>query len=295
MQNNSTYLIDASIYIFKSYYSMSEEFTSATGEPINAVYGFTKFLTKLMQQTNAKYIACAFDESSQTSYRNEIYPQYKAHREPAPESLKRQFKLCQQVAQVMGIATFVDGYYEADDLIGTLAFHYKNKGFLNHIITADKDLAQLIQKDDFWWDFGKSNPLDYQSVYEKFGVYPKQIADFLALTGDAVDNIKGIPGIGAKTAIFLINHFNTLDEVLKRHKEISYLSLRGAKSCQKKIAQFSDEALLAKRLTEIKTDIPIKDFDIERKPLDKSRINNLFEYLRFGPLLRRNILELKNQ
>ena len=144
MNKPDTYLIDASIYIFKSYYS-NEEYTSIKGESINAVYGFTRFLTQFIHQTKATHIACAFDESLETSYRNEIYPQYKANRDPAPDDLKRQFKLCQEVAKVMGIATYCNGYYEADDLIGTLAHHHHKLGHTNHIVTADKDLAQLVK------------------------------------------------------------------------------------------------------------------------------------------------------
>jgi DNA polymerase-1 len=293
MSKPEVYLIDASIYVFKNYYS-NENYISSNGESINAVYGFARFLSRFIHQTKAQYIACAFDESLGTSYRNEIYPEYKANRDPAPEDLKKQFKLCQQVAQVMGVATYCDGYYEADDLIGTLAHHYKKLGHINHIISADKDLAQLIQEGDKWWDFGKSNPLDTHSIFEKFGVYPDQIADYLALTGDSVDNIPGVPGVGAKSAVYLLNHFKTLDAVIDRHKEIAYLSFRGAKSCQKKIAQHIDDALLAKKLTTIVTDIPLKNLDIKRQQLDHLRIQKLFDYLKFGPLLRRKILDLQN-
>lgn len=288
------YLIDASIYIFKSYYS-NQDYTSINGQSINAVYGFTRFLTQFVHQTKATHIACAFDESLETSYRNEIYPAYKANRDPAPEDLKRQFKLCQQVAQVMGITTYCDGYYEADDIIGTLAHHHHNLGHTNHIVTADKDLAQLlIGKNDTWWNYGKAPAFNRQLVYEKFGVYPEQIADFLALTGDSVDNIPGVAGIGAKSAASLISHFKTLDAIIDRHPEVAYLSFRGAKSCQKKIANNIDQARLAKQLTHIVTDMPLGNFDVTRKPLDESRIQNLFDYLQFGPLLRRKILELKN-
>jgi 5'-3' exonuclease len=294
MNKPDTYLIDASIYVFKSYYS-NEDYRAKNGESINAVYGFTRFLTQFLQQTKATHIACAFDESLGTSYRNDIYPEYKANREPAPEDLKRQFKLCQEVAEVMGIATYRDGYYEADDLIGTLAAHHHKLGHTNHIVTADKDLAQLLKGEhDTWWNYGKSTAFTANQVFEKFGVYPNQIADLLALTGDSVDNIPGIPGIGTKSAIYLLNHFKTLDSLIERHQEVAYLSLRGAKSCQKKIANNIDKALLAKKLTHIVTDIPLDNYEIERKALDKTRLPKLFDYLNFGPLLRRKILDLKN-
>jgi len=293
MNKPEVYLIDASIYVFKSYYS-NDNYFAQSGESVNAVYGFARFLTQFIHQTKAKYIACAFDESLGTSYRNEIYPEYKANRDPAPDDLKRQFKLCQQVAEVMGVTTYCDGYYEADDLIGTLANHYKKLGHINHIVSADKDLAQLVKKGDTWWNYGKDQGFDTQKVYEKFGVYPDQIADLLALTGDSVDNIPGVPGVGSKSAIFLLNHFKTLDQVIQRNQEIAYLSFRGAKSCQKKIAVNIESAILAKKLTDIVVDIPLENYDITRKPIDIERTHKLFEYLKFGPLLRRKILDLQN-
>ncbi|VAW33778.1 DNA polymerase I [hydrothermal vent metagenome] len=293
MNKPDVYLIDASIFVFRSYYANGNEFQAKNGDSINAVYGFARFLIQFIHQTKAQYIACAFDESLETSYRNEIYPAYKANRQPAPADLKHQFKLCQRVAQVLGVATFCDGYYEADDLIGTLAKHYSSLGHSNHIISADKDLAQLVGATDTWWNYGKDNALNSQMIFEKFGVYPNQIADLLAITGDSVDNIPGIPGVGSKSAIFLLNHFKTLEQVLKRHKEIAYLSFRGAKSCQIKIAKHIEDANMAKKLTEIVTDIALDDFDIHRKILDETRVYKLFDYLNFGPILRKNILDLR--
>ena len=286
------YLIDASIYVFRSYYASDSNYIAKNGEPINAVYGFTRFLTQFLHQTKARHIACCFDESLATSFRNEIEPSYKANREPAPEDLKRQFKLCQSVADVLGVKTYADGYYEADDLIGTLAEHHKQKGCRIHIVSADKDLAQLVEKDDTWWSYGKDKALDADEITKKFGVYPHQIADFLALTGDSVDNIKGVTGIGKKTAQYLLNHFKTLDEVLKRYKEIQFLSLRGAKTCQKNIAKYGNNASLAKKLTTIKTDVPLSEYTVERRELSHTRINGLLDYLQVGQLLRNRILDL---
>jgi 5'-3' exonuclease len=288
------YLIDASIYIFRSYYSVPDEFTAKNGDSVNAVYGFARFLSQFIHQTKAQYIACAFDESLSTSFRNEIYPPYKAHRDPAPDDLKKQFILCQKIAKAMGVATYSDGHYEADDLIGTLAKHYQDKGHVAHIVSADKDLAQIIGEKDFWWNYGKAEPYNTHRVFDKFGVYPHQIADYLALMGDAVDNIPGVPGIGAKTASLLLNHFETLDAILDRHQEIAYLSIRGAKSCQKKIANHQNEAILARKLTGIVTDITLDDYDISRQDIDQEIIHKAFDYLNFGPMLRKRILDLQN-
>lgn len=294
MNKPDVYLIDASIYIFRSYYSVTDDYQSKAGDPINAVHGFIRFLTQFIHQTKAQYIACAFDDSFSKSFRSEIYPPYKANREPAPDELKRQFILCKKVAAAMGVATYSDSNYEADDLIGTLALHYQKKNHRTFIISADKDLAQLITENDRWWDYGKSDPIDCEQIYKKFGVYPDQIADYLALAGDSVDNIPGVPGIGKKTASILLNHFRTLEAVIERHKEIAYLSFRGAKSCKKKIADNINAAILARRLTGIITDVPIKNPNILRQDIVEDKIHLIFDYLNFGPMLRRRILNIKN-
>ena len=273
---------------------MPDEFKSKDGQSINAVYGFARFLTQLIHQTGAQFIACAFDESLSTSFRNDIYPAYKAHRDPAPDDLKQQFALCRQVAEAMGIACYSDHSYEADDLVGTLAKIYQDKGHPIHVVSADKDLAQLIGENDTWWNYGKAEPYKTEQVYEKFGVYPHQIADYLALTGDAVDNIPGVAGVGPKTASILLGHFESLEQILSRHQEIAYLSFRGAKSCQTKIANQIKEAQLAKLLTVIVQDIPLENTNVERSEIDESIINNLFDHLNFGPMLRRRILDIKN-
>jgi 5'-3' exonuclease len=294
MRKKDVYLIDASIYIFRSYYSMPDEFKAKDGQSINAVYGFARLLTQFIHQTQAQLIACAFDESLSSSFRNEIYPPYKANRDPAPEDLKQQFALCRQVAEAMGIACYSDASYEADDLIGTLAKIHQDQGHRVHVVSADKDLAQLINDEDTWWNYGKAEPYNTQQVFEKFGVYPHQIADYLALTGDAVDNIPGVAGVGPKTASILLGHFESLEQILSRHQEIAYLSFRGAKSCQTKIASQTNEAQLAKQLTVIVQDVPMGEVDIRRSFIVENEINQLFDHLNFGPMLRRRILDIKN-
>ena len=258
----TAFLIDASIFVFRSYYSMSDEFVDSTGLSVNAVYGFGRFLARFLAQTQARHIACAFDESLTTSFRNEIYPLYKANREPAPDDLKRQFKDCKQLAQNLGIATFGDDHYEADDLIGTLHARHARKGLNICVVSADKDLAQLIRPNDWWWDYGKSKPLGFRALTDKFGVRPDQIVDYLALAGDAVDNIPGVKGVGPKTAVHLLQHFGDLESIIKRHQEIAYLSFRGAKSCAMKIKQQADQARLSKQLTQIVLDAPMSNDDI---------------------------------
>ena len=294
MSQPVTYLIDASIYIFRSWYSMPDEFSDTDGNPTNAVYGFTGFLCNLMEQVQPELLGLAFDESLTTSYRNEIYPQYKANREPAPEELKRQFAWCREVGEALGVSCFSDPRYEADDLIGTLAGHYREKGHPVCVISADKDLTQLIGHDDYWWDFSRNQKLDIAGVKKKFGVRPDQIPDFLALTGDSVDNIPGIPGIGPKSAVALLQHFDTLDAIWERIDEVPFLSVRGAKSMHAKLGQFRENAELARQLTIIDLQVPsaLEQPALTIDKTDVDGINRIFDRLNFGPLLRRRCLNL---
>ena len=287
------YLVDASIYIFRSWFSISDEFSNAAGEPTNAVYGFTGFLCSLLEQTRAEHVGIAFDESLTTSYRNEIYPDYKANRDPAPIELKRQFAWAREMAESMGLSCFADGRYEADDLIGTLAGFWRDRGHPVCIITSDKDLAQLVTTKDTWWDFSRNQKLSHAKIKEKFGVYPEQIADYLALTGDSVDNIPGIPGVGPKSAAALLSHFDDLDAIFSRVDEVQHLSIRGAKSLHKKLVDHRQAAELARRLTIIETKVPsaLENPGLTRSELDEARINRLFDDMSFGGMLRRRCLQ----
>ena len=293
MSLQPVYLVDASIYIFRSWFSISDEFATSAGEPTNAVYGFTGFLCNLLEQTNAEHIGVAFDESLSKSYRNEIYPEYKANREPAPEELKRQFIWAREIAESMGLSCFADQRYEADDLIGTLANHWRDRGHPVCIITSDKDLTQLIEKNDTWWDFTRNQKLNRAKIKDKFGVFPEQIADYLALTGDSVDNIPGVPGVGPKSAAALLSHFNDLDAIWERIEEVQHLSIRGAKSLHKKLGEHKDTAALARRLTIIETGVPsaLERPAVTRGELDEARLNRLFDQLEFGGMLRRRCLQ----
>ena len=286
------YLVDASIYIFRAWFSMSDEFVNQRGEPTNAVYGFSGFLCSLLEQTGAEHVAIAFDESLSKGHRNEIYPEYKANRDPAPEELKRQFSWARSVAEAMGLQCFVDSRYEADDLIGTLAEFWRARGHPICVVTADKDLAQLVGENDHWWDFARNQKLNAKQLTEKFGVMPEQMPDYLALTGDSVDNIPGVPGVGPKSASALLGHFGDLDNIYERLDEVQHLGIRGAKSLQKKLADHRDAAELARRLTVIETAVEsaLVSPELGRTEVDTARLNRLFDELSFGGMLRQRCL-----
>ena len=286
------YLVDASIYIFRAWFSMSDEFVNLKGEPTNAVYGFSGFLCSLLEQTGAEHVAIAFDESLSKGHRNEIYPEYKANRDPAPEELKRQFIWARSVAEAMGLQCFVDSRYEADDVIGTLAEFWRARGHPICVVTSDKDLAQLVGENDHWWDFARNQKLNAKQLTEKFGVMPGQMADYLALTGDSVDNIPGVPGVGPKSASALLGHFGDLDTIYDRLDEVQHLGIRGAKSLQKKLADNRDAAELARKLTVIETAVEsaLAAPELGRTEVDTARLNRLFDELAFGGMLRQRCL-----
>jgi 5'-3' exonuclease len=290
----TVYLVDASVYIFRAWFSMPDEFVNHAGEPTNAVYGFSGFLCSLLEQTAAQHVAVAFDESLTSSYRNEIYPEYKANRDPAPVELKRQFGWARAVAEAMGLSCYGDDRYEADDLIGTLAEYWRAKGHSICIVTADKDLAQLVRETDYWWDFSRNQKLDARQLTEKFGVMPEQMADYLALTGDAVDNIPGVPGIGPKSAAALLGHFGDLDSLYARVEEVPTLALRGAKSIRKKLVNHREAAELARKLTVIETAVEsaLAAPELARGEVDRVRLNRLFDELAFGGMLRQRCLRV---
>ncbi|MEJ2533994.1 MAG: 5'-3' exonuclease H3TH domain-containing protein [Gammaproteobacteria bacterium] len=285
-------LVDASIYLFRAWHSMPDAFENDRGEPTNAVYGFTGFLCSLLEQARPQHVGVAFDLSLTTSFRNEIYPDYKANREPAPEELKRQFAWAQAMAEAMGLKCYGDPRFEADDLIGTLAVHWRDRGHPVHVVTGDKDLAQLLRENDLWWNFASNQKLDPAAVTEKFGVRPEQLPDYLALTGDSVDNIPGVPGVGAKTAAALLAHFGTLESLWDRRGEIEHIRIRGARGLAAKLSEHRETVALARRLTVIETRVPsaLADPDITRGDADRAALNRLFDDLAFGRMLRERAL-----
>jgi 5'-3' exonuclease len=230
----------------------------ADGNPINALYGYCRFIGDFMERVRPERVAVLFDESLRQSFRSEIYPEYKANRDPAPPELKRQFEQCRRFTEALGLLSRGHPRYEADDLIGTLVHSGRAQGVPSTIVTRDKDLAQLLTKDDIFWDFAGRGKIKYDDVPDVFGVWPEQIADFLALAGDAVDNIKGVPGVGKKTATALLQHFGSLDNIYSSLDTVHEVAVRGAKNLGEKLGAHKDAADLARRLTGIACDVPLE-------------------------------------
>lgn len=252
----TVYLIDASPYIFRAYYSLPPTIKTPDGAPANAVLGFTEFLIQVIQKENPTHMAAAFDGSLTTSFRNEIYPEYKANRASPPAELKAQIASCMEVAQAMGIRTFIDDGFEADDIIGTLSTKLIQQDQKVVVVSNDKDFAQLVNASLLFWDFARNVKYDSDLVKEKFGVLPSKIVDLLALAGDSVDNIPGVKGIGWQTAAKLLQSFETLEDLYSRIDVVSELSIRGADSIISKLKQQREAAFLSRRLVEIVRDGP---------------------------------------
>ena len=284
-------LVDASLYVFRAWHSIPDEFTDAEGRPVNAVQGFLRFLLELLESQRPERIAVAFDESLETSFRNRLYPAYKANREPAPEALKFQFRQCQALTQALGLCTLADPEFEADDLIGSLLTGLHAAGLNGLIVSADKDLSQLLRAGDSQWDYARDLRWDAAGVRERYGVHAAQIPDFLGLAGDAVDNIPGVPGVGAKTAAALLDHFGSLDALLQRLAELPYLRLRGAAAHAQRIDAHRDMALLCRELATIRRDVDIGEAALRcrRQAPDRVRLDELAESLRLGPMTRRRL------
>lgn len=280
------YLVDASVFIFRAYYSVPTTLTDADGQPVNAVHGFGRFLGDLLEYESPNHIGVAFDQSLTTSFRNQLYPKYKANREPAPAELQRQFAWCRQLCRALGIADFSSDAYEADDLIGTLAMRARSAGKRTVVITRDKDLSQLIRPGDIYWDYIGEKRYEYDHIPERFGVLPERMADFLALTGDAVDNIQGVPGVGKKTASMLLRHYESLDHLYDNLDAVLKLKIRNAGFIVGQLRDHREAAFLARRLTAIACDAPMEESTLARRSPDIDSLNKLYDTLGFGPLLR---------
>lgn len=288
--NGLVYHIDASYFIFRAYHSIRSDMVDCEGNATHALYGFARFISDFVEQVRPERIGVAFDQSlhSGTSFRNGIFPAYKANRDAPPADLERQFELCREFCRDLGLAEFTSAEYEADDIIGTLAARSRAAGLRNVLVTRDKDLSQLIRDGDVYWDYTGNVRYQYRDIGPRFGAIPELIADFLALTGDTVDNIPGVPGIGKKTAAELFAIFGSLDELYANLGKVPALKLRGAAAVAARLLAHKESAYLARRLTGIVCDIPLKATldDLKPRPPDRARLESFFDAHGFGNILR---------
>lgn len=286
------HLVDASIYVFRGYFSLPDTFRSRDGEAVNGVYGYTGFLLDLLD-TGPTHVSLAFDESLTTCYRNDIYPEYKANRELPDDNLKYQFEMCREITRLLGLHFLSLRRYEADDIIGTLHKKLARKRPVV-IVTRDKDLGQLLRADDRLWDFAADDLAGPAEIEAKFGVAPGQIADYLALAGDSVDNIPGAPGIGAKTAAKILNHFGDIDTLYRSLDELESLGIRGAARVRSTLAENEETVRMFREITRIKTDIDIdvKLNDLRVSARDTAGVEAFCEEMNFGQRMRNRLASL---
>lgn len=297
LPRKTLYLLDASMYVFRAWHSMPNQFFDVDGAPVNAVHGFTRFLIEFIERTLPSHAAAAFDISLTSSFRNALYPAYKANREPAPPELKRQFEYCRELSAALGLAVLADATYEADDLIGSVLLGLRAHGFRAVIVSADKDFGQLLGEHDEQWDYARGVRWGTTGVHARIGVHAHQVVDFLALCGDATDNIPGVPGIGARSAAALLAHFGSLDALLARLDEVVYLRIRGAASLAAKLRAHSAQALLSRQLAMIALDAPVPcapEALAWRTP-DFDALDSLFDRLRLGPMTRARARKLVSE
>ncbi len=293
-------LLDASIYIFRYYFSLPDHWFSREGYPTAAVHGYSSFLLSFLLEQQPPVMAACFDESLGSCFRNEIYPDYKSSRELPDEALAFQLQACREVTQILGIASFSSAVYEADDLLGTLMAQLRedNESQSIAILTRDKDLGQLILRpQDFLWDYvnrDKQERLGSEQIQQKFGVGPQQLVDYLALVGDAVDDIPGVPGVGAKTAQALLQWQPDIESIFARLDEISTLPIRGAKSLGQKLSEHVQQIAMSRSLAEIITDaeMTLEEPKLLRRLPDESAFENFCQNMGFGKPLRNKFDQL---
>ncbi|MBW2179084.1 MAG: DNA polymerase I [Deltaproteobacteria bacterium] len=278
-EDKKIYLIDGSAYIYRAYHAI-RELSNSKGLPTNAVFGFTKMLLKLIEEKSPKYLGMFFDAKGPT-FRHEMFEAYKANRPPMPDDLSVQIPFIKDVVRGFNLHVMELEGFEADDLIGTFARIAEAKGFSVVMVTGDKDFMQLVTDKTSIWDPMKDKIIDADTIKNTYNLKPSQLIDVMGLSGDKADNVPGVPGIGEKTALGLIQTYGNIDTLYEKVDEIS------KKKQRENLIQFKDQAMLSKSLVTIDTDSPIS-FNVEDftlKQPDQDRLFQLFKELEFRQLL----------
>ncbi|WP_104027573.1 DNA polymerase I [Vibrio jasicida] len=254
---NPLILIDGSSYLYRAFHAYPG--TMSNGEiPTNAVYGVVNMLRSMMRQFASDRIAVVFDAKGKT-FRDDMYPEYKANRPPMPDDLRCQIEPLHNVIRAMGLPLICIPGVEADDVIGTLAYQASQQGMPVLISTGDKDMAQLVDDNVTLINTMTNVVMDREGVIEKFGIPPELIIDYLALMGDKVDNIPGVPGVGDKTATALLQGIGGLTKLYENLDDIAALGFRGSKTMAKKLVDNKDDAMMSYELATIKLDVELEE------------------------------------
>lgn len=275
------YLIDGSAFAYRAFFAI-RGLTNSKGQPTNAVYGFARMLVKILREHDPSHIAVVFDAPGKT-FRDEIFPEYKATREPTPDDLSSQFPLMHRVVEAFNVPIIMEPGVEADDVMGTLAKQAADQGMQAVLVTGDKDLLQLVTDRIRVYDPGKGDDgqwLGVDEVRERFGVPPERVIDALGLMGDASDNVPGVRGIGPKTAKALLEKYGTLEALYEHIEELSGKQ-------KERLLEDRDKAFLSRKLVTIRTDLSLP-FGVDacrRRAPDRHRMAEVFAELEFQSLL----------
>lgn len=248
-------LVDGSSYLFRAFHGMPP-LTNSKGQDTGAIYGVINMLKSLIKQYQPTHIGVVFDAKGKT-FRDDIYPEYKANRPPMPEELRAQIAPLHNIIKAMGLPLIIEEGVEADDVIGTLAHQASQQGIPTVISTGDKDMAQLVNEHVTLINTMNNQLMDIEGVQEKFGIPPSLIIDFLALKGDKVDNIPGVPGVGDKSAQGLLNGIGGIESIYQNVDKIAQLGFRGAKTLGAKMLQYEEQARLSYKLATIDIDLKL--------------------------------------
>ncbi|WP_333608695.1 DNA polymerase I [Arsukibacterium sp.] len=278
---NPLILVDGSSYLFRAYHS-PPHLTNSKGEATGAIYGVVNMLKSLLKQYKPSQMAVVFDAKGPT-FRNEMYSEYKAHRPPMPDDLRSQIEPLHQIIRAMGLPLLCISGVEADDVIGTLSRQASLAGRHTLISTGDKDMAQLVDQHVTLINTMTNTLLDPEGVNAKFGVPPELIIDYLALMGDKVDNIPGLPGVGEKTAAALLQGLGSIASIYQQLDKVASLTFRGAKTMADKLTEYQQQLQLSYQLATIKTDVelPCKLVDLTIQPANQAQLAELFRQCEF--------------
>ena len=278
-EKETLYLIDGSSYIYRAYFAI-RHLSSPKGFPTNALYGFTQMLLKVLKDHKPDHVAVVFDLGRQT-FRTEMYPEYKANRAAMPDDLVPQIFPIKEMVRAFNIPVLEKQGFEADDIIGTIARECEEAGLAVVVVTGDKDLMQIVTDNVTLLDTMKDKVSGIPEVVERFGVEPERVIDILGLAGDTSDNIPGVPGVGEKTALKLIQEFGSLDALLERAGEV-----KGKNG--ERLREFADQARLSRKLATIDRNTPVeyRYEDLVASPPDAKRLAELFREYGFTTLMK---------
>src|SRR5258706_1023242 len=280
------FLIDASGYVYRAFHALPALNTSR-GLPTNATLGFANMVAKLLRVEKPDYLAVVFDAPGDT-FRDALYAEYKQNRAPMPDDLRPQIPYIRKLVAALRLPVIEEVGVEADDVIGTLATRAVEHGLETVIVTADKDMTQLVSERTTLYDDMRNRRIGIAEVRERFGVDPPLVPDVLGLIADSIDNIPGVKGIGQKTATALVAQLGPVERILERLDEVEQSGLRGAKKIRETLAAEGDVALLSKTLATIRRDLDVP-LDLERLRWpgpDTEVLRPLLMELEFMALLR---------